>query len=106
MHMGKTRRQPILSGLALCLLRISMHMMKKSNREGEAVSLKEYLEENGVDDMEDDGEFMEAEYHMTHVYCESRNYILGPGDLAAIIGRGLEGCYEDWVREREENGTV
>lgn len=79
-----------------------MYMMKKSNREGEAMSLREYLEENGVDDMEDDEEFMEAEYYMTRLYCESRNYILGPGDRAAIIGRGLGDCYEDWVREREE----
>lgn len=79
-----------------------MYMMKKSNREGEAMSLKEYLEENGVDGMEDDEEFMEAEYYMTRLYCESRNYSLEPDDRATIIGRGLGDCYEDWVREREE----
>lgn len=62
------------------------------------MSLKKYLEDNGIDQIEDDQEFMEAEYNAIQTYCENCGYCITSDDLNTIRsrGRGLEDSFEHW----------
>lgn len=62
------------------------------------MSLKKYLEDNGIDQIEDDQEFMEAEYNAIQTYCENCGYCITADDLMEIKsrGRGLKDSFINW----------
>ena len=60
------------------------------------MSLKKYLEDNKIDQIEDDQEFMEAEYNAVQTYCEICGYSITAADLKTIKSRGLEESFSDW----------
>lgn len=60
------------------------------------MSLREYLEDNKIDQIEDDQKFEEAEYTTIQTYCEDCGYILGSDDISVIKGRRLEDSFEFW----------
>lgn len=62
------------------------------------MSLRKYLEENKIDQIEDDQEFMEAEYDAIQTYCEICGYLITNADLKTIKsrGRGLEESFINW----------
>lgn len=62
------------------------------------MSLKKYLEDNGIDQIEDDQEFMEEEYNAIQTYCENCGYSITADDFKEIKsrGRGLEDSFEHW----------
>lgn len=62
------------------------------------MSLRKYLEENKIDQIEDDQEFMEEEYNSIQTYCENCGYILDYDDISTIKGRGLEDSFEHWKK--------
>lgn len=60
------------------------------------MSLKKYLEENKIDQMEDDQEFMETEYNVIQAYCENCGCCITNEDLCVIKSRGLEESFINW----------
>lgn len=62
------------------------------------MSLKKYLDDNGIDQIEDDQEFMEVEYDAIQTYCENCGYSITSEDLMEIKsrGRGLYDSFEHW----------
>lgn len=67
------------------------------------MSLQRYLKENKIDEIEDDQEFMEAEYNAVQTYCEDCGYSITDDDLETIKARGLEESYTDWKEAYEED---
>ncbi len=65
---------------------------------GSWLSPARYLEENQIDDIEDDQEFMEAEYHAVRTYCEIHGYSLTDADMETVRARGLEESFENWKK--------
>lgn len=57
------------------------------------MSLKKYLEDNKIDLIKGDQEFMEAEYNAVQTYCEICGYSITEEDLSVIKSRGLEESY-------------
>ena len=68
------------------------------------MSLQRYLEEIKIDEIEDDQEFMEAEYNAIQTYCEDCGYSITGDDLDTIRARGLEEAYMEWEQTYTENG--
>ncbi len=64
--------------------------------EENVVSLRKHLEESKVDQIEDDQEFVEAEYDAIRAYCEICGFSITEDDLIIIKSRGLEECFADW----------
>ncbi len=62
------------------------------------MSLRNYLEENKINELEDNQEFEEAEYTAIQTYCENCGYIIGSDDISIIKGRGLEDSFEFWKK--------
>lgn len=62
------------------------------------MSLRDYLEANQIDKIEDDQQFQDAEYTAIQTYCEDGGYILNPEDLIVIKNRGLGESFEFWKR--------
>lgn len=60
------------------------------------MSLRKYLEENEIDQIEDDQEFMEEEYDAIKEYCENYGYSISDEDLEVIEGRGLLDSFNYW----------
>ena len=60
------------------------------------MSLRKYLEDNKIDEIEDDQKFEETEYTAIQTYCENCDYILGSDDISVIKGRGLEDSFDFW----------
>lgn len=56
------------------------------------------MEENKIDQIEDDQEFMEAEYEAIQTYCEICEYSITNEDLSVIKSRdgGLEDSFIHW----------
>lgn len=63
---------------------------------GKFMSLRKYLEENRIDQIEDDQEFVEAEHDAIQTYCEICGYSITDEDLKTIKSRGMEECFADW----------
>lgn len=63
------------------------------------MSLRKYLEDNKIDRIENDSEFMEAEYNAVKTYCENCRYSITNEDLEIIKSRGLKGSYINWKLE-------
>lgn len=57
------------------------------------MSLNKYLEDNKIDQIADDQEFMEAEYDTIRTYCEICGYSISDEDLEVIMSRGLDGSF-------------
>lgn len=60
------------------------------------MSLRKYLEENEIDQIEDDQEFMEEEYDAIKEYCENCGYSISDEDLEVIESRGLLDSFNYW----------
>ncbi len=60
------------------------------------MSLRKYLEDNKIDSIKDDQEFMEEEYDAVQTYCEICGYSITNEDLEIIKSRGLEENYINW----------
>lgn len=60
------------------------------------MSLREYLEDHKIDQIEDDQEFMEEEYNAIQSYCEICGYSITDDDLEMIKSRGLEENFINW----------
>lgn len=60
------------------------------------MSLKKYLEDNKIDSIKDDQEFVEVEYDAVQTYCEICGYLISNEDLEIIRSRELEENYINW----------
>lgn len=62
------------------------------------MSLKQYLKDCKIDQIEDDQEFMEAEYDAIQEYCEYCGYCITADDFEIVKsrGRGLEDSFIYW----------
>ena len=60
------------------------------------MSLRKYLEDNKIDEIEDDQKFMEEEYNAVQAYCEICGYSITDTDLKTIQSRGLEESFTNW----------
>lgn len=58
------------------------------------MTLREYLKELKIDQIEDDEEFCYKEYDATMEYCKKKKFILNDTDLFCIVNRGLNESYE------------
>lgn len=58
------------------------------------MTLKEYLKENKVDQIEDDEEFCKKEHETVMEYCREKKFLVTDDDLFCIINRGLNDSYE------------
>ena len=67
------------------------------------MSLKKYLEENGIDQIENDQEFVEAEYDAVQTYCEICGYLISDTDLEVIKSRRLEESFINWKQTYVED---
>ena len=61
------------------------------------MTLKEFIEENKIDQIEDDQEFMEAEYCAVRDYCEGKSFSISEEDIKTIESRGLRWAYDEWM---------
>ena len=60
------------------------------------ITLRKYLEDNGIDQIKEDQTFMEEEYHAVRMYCETCGYLMTGADLEVIKVRGLEESFINW----------
>lgn len=60
------------------------------------MSLRKYLEDNKIDQIEDDQKFVEEEYSAVQTYCEICGYSITNDDLDVIVSRGLEDSFINW----------
>lgn len=67
------------------------------------MSLRKYLDDNGIDQTKDDQEFIEAEYDAIQTYCEICGYIITDADLETIKSRGLEESFINWKQTYVED---
>ena len=59
-----------------------------------SMSLREYLKELKIDQIEDDTEFCDKEYNAIMDYCTERKFLITDDDLACIVDRGMNDSYE------------
>lgn len=58
------------------------------------MTLREYLKELKIDQIEDDVEFCDKEYNAIMDYCTERKFLITDDDLACIVNRGLNDSFE------------
>ena len=58
--------------------------------------LADYLEENNINNIVDDYDFMLEEYEAIHNYCVDHDYILSNDDMEIIKDRGFLGHFDMW----------
>ena len=58
------------------------------------MSLREYLKELKIDQIEDDTEFCDKEYDVIMDYCTERKFLITDDDLACIVNCGLNDSFE------------
>lgn len=58
------------------------------------MSLREYLKELKIDQIEDDTEFCDKEYDVIMDYCKERKFLISDEDLTCIVNRCLNDSYE------------
>lgn len=58
------------------------------------MSLREYLKEQKIDQIEDDAEFCDKEYDVIMDYCKERKFLISDEDLTCIVNRCLNDSYE------------
>ena len=64
--------------------------------------LNKYLEEKGIDTIEDDEKFMREEYEAVREYCERKSFYLSAEDRRTINERGLGEYVAIWKESWEE----
>ena len=64
------------------------------------ISLSELL--NDLNNIEDDEEFMLAEYSAAQTYCEEHNFELSNNDLEELEARGLMESFVCWKEQNNE----
>lgn len=67
------------------------------------MTLREYLKELKIDQIEDDTEFCDKEYNAIMDYCTERKFLITDADLACIVNRGLNDSFEYRCAEYIEN---
>lgn len=60
------------------------------------MSLRKYLEDNKIDQIEDDQKFVEEEYSAVQTYCKMCEFSITDADLDVIVSRGLEDSFINW----------
>lgn len=63
-------------------------------RKESVMTLREYLKELKIDQIEDDEEFYDKQYDAIMKYCKEKKFILNDTDLFCIVNRGLNESYE------------
>ncbi len=58
--------------------------------------LSKYLKNEGVDQIEDDEKFCQAETEAVYNYCADKNFDLSDEDMQTIFARGLEDSFDFW----------
>ena len=58
------------------------------------MSLREYLKEKKIDQIEDDEKFCNEEYEAIMEYCTEQKFLITNDDLMCIVDRGLNDSYE------------
>lgn len=58
------------------------------------MSLREYLKEQKIDQIEDGTEFCDKEYNAIMYYCAEQKFLITDDDLSCIVNRGLNDSYE------------
>ena len=71
--------------------------------EESVMTLREYLKELKIDQIEDDEEFCDKEHDAIMNYCTERKFLITDNDLACIVNRGLNESYEFQRAEYIEN---
>lgn len=71
--------------------------------EESVMTLREYLKELKIDQIEDDEEFCDKEHDAIMNYCTERKFLITDNDLACIVNRGLNESYELQRAEYIEN---
>lgn len=54
------------------------------------MSLRKYLKELKIDQIEDDEEFCDKEYNAIMDYCTERKFLIIDDDLVCIVNRGMK----------------
>lgn len=54
------------------------------------MSLRKYLKELKIDQIEDDEEFCDKEYNAIMGYCTERKFLIIDDDLVCIVNRGMK----------------
>lgn len=62
--------------------------------EESVMTLREYLKELKIDQIEDDEEFCDKEHDAIMNYCTERKFLITDADLSCIVNRGLNDSYE------------
>lgn len=63
-------------------------------RKESVMTLREYLKELKIDQIEDDTEFCDKEYNAIMGYCTERKFLITDDDLVCIVNRGLNDSFE------------
>lgn len=63
-------------------------------RKESVTTLREYLKELKIDQIEDDTEFCDKEYNAIMGYCTERKFLITDDDLVCIVNRGLNDSFE------------
>lgn len=58
------------------------------------MSLREYLKEKRIDQIEDDEKFCDEEYNAIMEYCIGKKFLITDDDLICIVNRGLIDSYK------------
>ncbi len=63
--------------------------------------LSEYLKNEGIDQIEDDEEFCQAESEAVYNYCLEKDFNLSDEDMRTIYARALKDSFDFWKENRE-----
>lgn len=63
------------------------------------MSLRKYLKDLKIDQIEDDEEFCDKEYEVVMKYCTERRFLISDDDLMCISSRDLLDSYKAWYAE-------
>lgn len=78
--------------------RIRLGQLRKilADRREKNDSLRNYIADMKIDDIEDDQEFMEAEFEAVLDYCRDKHFLMTRDDMKVIRARGLMQAFEEW----------
>lgn len=63
--------------------------------------LSKYLEKEGIDQIDNNEEFCQAEHEAVYNYCSERNFNLSDEDTQTIFARGIGDSFEFWEENME-----
>lgn len=78
--------------------RVRLEQLRKivSDRRENNDSLRNYIADMKIDDIEDDQEFMEAEHDAVFDYCHDKRFLMSRDDMKVIRARGLLNEFYEW----------